>query len=164
MIKYIKHLAQYVTILSLGPIGSILEKHFMFKKNCSIFDYILAIGMCMFTFFLWYLYRREKINCKNILVKELNDTYVVTIAKSKWNDLIVTITVKNVVLNSFICKTIYNPQYMKQENVKQIKWKKKLGVRFIIVEEGMNKNIDEINTKNFLFEVDNIKFRFFYSI
>jgi len=32
MIKYQKRLAQYVTILSLGPIGSIGEKYFMLKK------------------------------------------------------------------------------------------------------------------------------------
>ena len=32
MIKYQKRLAQYMTILSLGPIGSIGEKQFMLKK------------------------------------------------------------------------------------------------------------------------------------
>lgn len=32
MIKYQKRLAQYMTILSLGLIGSIGEKHFMLKK------------------------------------------------------------------------------------------------------------------------------------
>lgn len=120
--------------------------------------------MCMFTFFLWYSYRKEKINCQNILIKELNDRYVVTISKSQWNDLIVKITVKNIVLNNFICKTVYNPQYTSEERVKQVKWKKKLGVRFVIIEEEMNKDICETNNTSFLFELDTKKFRFFYSI
>lgn len=163
MIIYHKHLAQYTTIVSLGPIGLILEKHFMLKQNCSVYEYVLAIGMAMFTFYLWFLYIKEKSLCQNILIKELDNRYIVNISKSKWDDLIVKITTKNC-LRKFIGKTVYNPQYTSGEDVKQIKWKNKLGIKFVIIDEEISTDVFNMGYSNFVFELNGKKFRFFYSI
>lgn len=96
----------------------------MLKENCSSFDYILALGMCLLTFFIWWLYRKEKNYCKIILAKQLDDRHVVTIKKSHWNDLMVIFTEQKAISNVFVSKTIYNPQYIITKRDKQIKWKK----------------------------------------
>lgn len=163
MIKSHKRIAQFITVVSLGPIASIFGKHFMYKESVPSHEYIVAIGMCIFTFFVWYSYRNEKKNCQDILIKELDDRYVVTISKSQWDDMIVKITLKNVVLNKVICKTIYNPQYTIEAKVKKIKWKNGVGVKFAIIEE-ISEYTCGINSKSFLFEFNEKKYRFFYEI